>query len=149
MDLQIEKEKIENKKKKILLQERLIKEKEKQVKARRSSEIGKLALKAKIDHLDDEILLGAFLELAEKNQEPKSIEIWKQRAKDFLDSSNDEVQDPLIISFSSEPDPKIKSLLREMNFKWNNFRKEFYGYGNRKSIEEVLAGIEFSIELAE
>lgn len=144
-----EKLKIEQRKKKFLLKEKLIREKEKQVRARRLSEIGKLVGKAGIDGLDDEILLGAFLDIAEKYGEQKNLDGWKEKAKVFLDADVGNSQDPLIVSFSSEPSSEIKSLLREMNFKWNSFRKEFYGYGHRKSIEEALVGVDFRIELAE
>ncbi len=147
----IKKEKIalEKKKKQLQLKQRLIKEKEKQAQVRKFSEIGKLAHQANIDLLDEQALLGAFLEIEERNLEQKHLAHWREKAKNFLDASSEKTQDPLIISFPSNPSPSIKSLLREMNFKWNNFRKEFYGYGHRKSIEEALAGMDFSIELAE
>jgi len=144
-----EKQKIEMKKKKLLLKEKLLKEKEKQAQARRLTEIGKLARKAQIDHLDEESLLGAFLDIAERHQEQKDLENWKQKAKAFLENTTEGAQDALIISFSSNPTPEIKSLFRELNFKWNSFRKEFYGYGHRRSIEETLSGSDFQIELAE
>ena len=144
-----EKQKIELKKKKLLLKEKFIREKEKQAQARKLTDIGKLARKAEIDHLDEETLLGAFLDIAERHYEQKSLVNWKEKAKAFLENTAEDSQDPLIISFSSIPTPEIKSLLRELSFKWNSFRKEFYGYGHRRSIEEALAGTDFRIELAE
>lgn len=149
MSLELEKEKLEKKKKQLLLKEKLIKEKERQVRARRLVEIGKLAGKAEIDHLDEQVILGAFLEIAENLKEKRNLENWKQKAKAFLENAEESIQEPLIISFASNPAPEVKFLLRELNFKWNNFRKEFYGYGDRKSIEKALAGTEYMIDLAE
>lgn len=147
----IEKEKIalEKKKKQLQLKQRLIKEKEKQAQARKFSEIGKLAHQANIDLLDGKALLGAFLEIEERNREQKHLAHWREKAKNFLEAPSEKTQDPLIISFPSDPSSNIKSLLREMNFKWNNFRREFYGYGHRKSIEEALFGTNSKIEVAE
>lgn len=149
MSLELEKEKLEKKKKQLLLKEKLIKEKERQVRARRLIEIGKLAGKAEIDRLDEEVILGAFLEIAENLKEKNNLEKWKKKAKAFLENTEESTQEPLIISFSSNPIPEIKSLLRELNFKWNNFRKEFYGYGDRKSLERALVGTDFRIDRAE
>ncbi len=144
-----EKKMIEKRKKKILIKEKLIREKEKQALSRKLSEIGKIAQKAKIDQIDKELLFGAFLEIAEKNQEEKNRDNWEQKTKTFLKTTLKDSKEPLIISFSSQPTTKIESLLKKMNFKWNKFRKEFYGYGHKKTIQEALAGTDFKIEIAE
>lgn len=67
-----------------MLKEKLIKEKERQVRARRLVEIGKLAGKAEIDRLDEEVILRAFLEIAENLKEKKNnLEKWKKKQKSF------------------------------------------------------------------
>ena len=43
----------------------------------------------------------------------------------------------------------MKSHLRDMGFKWNPFRKEWYGYGDRKVLEKTLQKNDVMIDVWE
>jgi hypothetical protein len=151
VDLEEQKKRVEQQKKKIKLKELLIREKERQRKAKRISEIVSLAFKARIDQIEDEALFGAFVEIAEKIQNPQIIDEWKQKGQICLDAqkTKDAPDTLLAISFRSDPGKDIKETLKKLKFRWNAFRKEFCGYGNSKKIENLLKGLHFTIEIIE
>jgi hypothetical protein len=45
---------------------------------------------------------------------------------------------PLVITFKTEPPRELKSQLRDLNFKWNPFRKEWCGYGEMKALLRLI-----------
>jgi len=140
-------QKIEDKKRKLQIQEKLLKEKEKQKRARRFSLIGKIASKADIDHLDDETLLGAFLEISSHLPSKEKQDDWKNKGKSFVSNGKETDGTPLSISFSNDPKPETKKILKDLGFRWNSFRKEFYGYGRKDQIRQALSGVDFKIEV--
>lgn len=142
-----EKKALELKKKKLLVKERMLKEKEKKQRSRRFSEIGKLAFRTEIDQMGMDVLLGAFLEIEEKMKIEENILAWKERAVNFLDKQDRSEQQPLAIAFRNEPRKEIREQLRTRKFRWNAFRKEFYGHGNKNEIEKLLEGAEFEVEV--
>ena len=142
-----EKEKLEMMKKKIQLQEKILKEKEKRQRALRFEEIGRIAVKANIDSLDENTILGAFLEISEKINERKTIEDWKRRAEKFLTVAEKTDDSPISISFKNDPSTEIKNKLKDANFKWNRFRKEYYGFGNKSELETLFKETESTIEV--
>ena len=86
MDENIEKKKKEIKLKKSRLeaQEKLLKLKERKKRTRVLIEIGGTAVKAGIDHLNTNILLGAFLELKEKEKDEGTINRWTKKERKHL-----------------------------------------------------------------
>jgi hypothetical protein len=95
--------------------------------------------------MEKSLLLGAFLEIAKKSNQFDSIEDWKQSADDFL-KNKEPGNTPLLISFKNEPNKEIKKALKEMKFQWNRFRKEYYGYSNRKTLVLLLNGSDYQID---
>ena len=43
-----------------------------------------------------------------------------------------------VITFVSEPTRETKSHLRDLNFKWNPFRKEWCGYGVESELNNLV-----------
>ena len=121
-------------KKKIIEKEKLLKEREKQKRARNFGEIGKLAYKANIDLADRKILLGAFLDISTKLESDQDRKRWEKLATEF--TSNDKTA--LAISFKTNPSAEIKEKLKDLKFQWNKFRKEFYGYGRADDMKSLL-----------
>jgi len=146
-ELEIEKSKIDQQKRKLQIKEKILKEKEKRMRVQKCTEIGKVAFKAEIDQLDPLILLGAFLEVAEKKNNDTQINEWKKKSEAFLDEKDSDSLRQLIVSFSSDVSTEIRGVMRKMDFKWNKFRKEFYGYGCQKNLEKTLEGSDFKIEI--
>ncbi len=144
--LEDQKKKIEIQKKKIQLKEKLLKEKEKQRKFRRVSEIVEIAFKTSLDEVDDDVLLGAFLEISERINDPHAVQTWKKIGEAHLKNSQDKSDHLLAISFNNEPAKEIREVLKKMKFRWNPFRKEFCGYGNEKKLGQMLKEFDASME---
>lgn len=143
----LELQKLEEQKRKLQVKERLLKEKEKQKRVRRFSSIGKLAHKAGIDHLDEDILFGAFIEISSSLSSKEKQEDWKTKALSYNPGQKKQQGDPLSISFDSEPGPEIKKKMKKLGFRWNSFRNEFYGYGKKDEIQDHLKDVNYSIEV--
>ena len=147
VDLEEQKKKVELQKKRIKLKEILIREQERQRKFKRFEEVVKIAFKAHIDQLDEVALLGAFLEIASKMQDEKIIREWKKSGEIFQSEHEEKHLTPLAISFSSDPKKETKERLKERQFRWNAFRKEYCGYGNQKEIEIFLKDENCTVEI--
>ena len=147
VDIDEVKKKLEIQKKKLLTKERLIKEKEKQKKVRRFTEVGRIASQANINDLDDETLLGAFIEISKRFHDSNALSKWKSLSQEHQAESQKSESVPLTISFKSPPNSEIKAKLKNLNFRWNRFRNEFQGYGNKSAIEEMLKDSEYSIHV--
>lgn len=145
----LEKQKLllESSKEKIKQKEKMLKEKEKMSARATLSSLGQLFVKTKTSHLDPEILLGALLEIAERSNEKEILDGWMKRAQNYTElSSKNSRGTPLAISFKSHPDVDIRTKLKELKFKWNGFRGEFYGFGDKTILQNLLQESACSIE---
>lgn len=136
--LEKKKLKLDEEKKKLLLRSQLLQEQEKKKRSKRFQEIGRLAYKASIDHLDAETLLGVFLDIADNSQQTDFLQKWKSRAQAFLKARSEENATPIAIKFKSDVNKEMAQKLKELNFRWNRFRKEYYGYGNKSQLTQIL-----------
>jgi hypothetical protein len=109
-------------------------------------EIGGVASKAGIDHLNTNTLLGAFLEIKEKAQEEGMIKRWTKKGAEALDRDKKTNGEPLIATFAEEPEKKIKTEIRQAGLRWNRFRKEWQGFAKRATLEKLLKGTEHQIQ---
>ena len=112
-ELEKKKEALKLKKSRIEHQERLLKLKERKNRTRLLIEIGGVASKAGIDHLNTNTLLGAFLEIKEKEQEEGIIKRWTKKGAEALDRDKKKNGEPLIVTFAEEPEKKIKTEIRQ------------------------------------
>lgn len=122
------------KKEKLEQKERLLKLKNRKAQIRRWIEIGNISSKFGLDKLDDLALRGAFAEIQEKAKHSPTLENWRQRAQ----SQQNLDQLKLLIIFSEEPSENLKKSLKEKQFRWNSWRKEWYGYGKKDEIETLV-----------
>lgn len=136
--VEIKKVKLEEAKQKIILQEKLIKEIERKKRARNFSEVGRIAFKADIDEIDKDAMFGAFLEISEKLKSGNSLENWKEKAKLFLESNDQKKQVGYSVIFSKDLSVEVKQIMKNLGFKWNRIRKEFYGYSDLKTLQFEL-----------
>ena len=138
---------IEKKKQRIRLQEQLLKEREKKALHKRYAGLGKLVYEAGLSSLDDDTLKGAFAELTALAKNPEKKALWKEAGASLVSKHNPTESDQIVVSFSKLPSTEIKNRLRDLQFKWNSFRKEFYGYGSAKEIKSLLTNIDCSVEI--
>lgn len=144
-NLEKQKARLEDTKRRIKQKEKMIKEKEKMSAQNTLSSLGQLFVKANLAHLDPEILIGALLEIAEKTKDEKILATWKEKSQHhFKDTKKGSA---ISISFKTPPDFEIKEKLKEMNFKWNAFRGEYYGFGEKSALSDLLENIEHKIEI--
>jgi hypothetical protein len=122
------------KKEKLEQKERLLKLKNRKAQIRRWIEIGNISSKFDLDKLDDLALQGAFAEIQEKSKHSPTLENWRQQAKSLQDVD----QSKLLIIFTDEPSENLKKSLKEKQFRWNSWRKEWYGYGKKEEIETLV-----------
>lgn len=142
-----ERQSLAEKKRKIHLREKIIKERERKALYRKFLHVGKIAHQAGITNLDLDSIRGAFLEIADFSQDPNKLENWKALASSISKSISTEGREQLAICFDESPDPKVKRTLRDLEFKWNAFRKEFYGYGKKQDLQRQLKDVKCRIEV--
>ena len=147
-----QKEKLERLKAKLQSHEQKLKLTERKKRTRRLIELGGLIVKADLEKLNNNTLLGALLSLKHHMTRNEAIlsEWTEQGAKAFeaLDQNQTIGADktPVVITFKSEPQRELKSQLRDLNFKWNPFRKEWYGYGNLHELKSFIKPANGTVE---
>ena len=142
-----EKRKLERQKEKLRLKENIIREKEKRKRARFFHEIGKLAYRTKIDTLNEEILLGAFVEIRDNQENEETVSRWKHLAYNFISNETNDKEVAVCVTFKNDPSKETRDIMKKNKFRWNSFRKEFYGYGSKELLERELEGVEFTLEV--
>jgi hypothetical protein len=141
------KEKIAKQKAKLELREKLIKQKERKEKTKELIQLGSLVCEAGLEHLSPTALLGAFIEAKEKSSNESTIKKWELASEKLRKFKTDTELTPLIISFSSTITIEAKDQLKNLSFKWNPFRKEWYGYGNKTEFEKLFESYKIQIEV--
>lgn len=136
--------KLAQKKSKIEHREKVLKEKERKLKIRRYIEIGVIAAKFGIDQWDDMVLTGIFAEIQELSKANEAINLWKKKGEELSKTA----LSPLIVSSENEFPEATKDTLKKRKFKWNSFRKEWYGYGLKEEIEELVKICDGQVDIA-
>jgi hypothetical protein len=145
-EIEKKKEALKLKKSRIEHQERILKLKERKNRTRILIEIGGIASKAGIDHLNTNTLLGAFLEIKKKEKEEEMIKRWTKKGAEAFYLDREKNGEPLIVTFNEEPEKKIKTQIRQEGLRWNRFRKEWQGFAKRATLENLLKGTEHQIQ---
>jgi hypothetical protein len=143
-----QKEKLEQKKVRLLQQEASLKIKERKNRTRHLIEVGGLAAKAEIDHLPTNVLYGAFLSLKETyTKDDAHIEVWK-KVGDKAFKTELKTKTPIILKLAEKPEPEIRGKIREYNLKWNVIRQEWYGMvEDLAGLKKVLGNLKYELEM--
>lgn len=145
-DFDKKKEALKLKKSRIEHQERLLKLKERKNCTRLLIEVGGVASKAGIDHLNTNTLLGAFLEIKEKENDEGVIKQWTKKGAEALDVDKQQNGEPLVVTFAKEPEKPVKVKLRGVGLRWNRFRREWQGFAKKATLEKLLKGIDHQVQ---
>ena len=140
------KQKIIEKQQKLEAKLKKLKEKERKNKVKSLIALGKLFQQAKLDHLDQNTLLGALIQLKQQANNSEICKQWKDLGQ------RQEIKEekiPFSISFYSTPSKTTINNLRQHGFKWNRFRQEWYGYSSPKTIEALTNDEPSNIETLE
>lgn len=143
--IQLKKEKLKKQEMQIRHKERMLKNHEKKSQEKKMFELGNLAVQAQIDIIEPKALLGAFIEIAEKSHDKKTLQSWIEKSE--LHKKTNGTMQKILISFQKVPSQEIKNQLKQMNFRWNSFRGEYYGYAFKEELENLLTGLDYSLEI--
>jgi len=136
-DLNKEKLKLAQKKENLEKKERAIIQKERKMQLKRLISLGELVVKSGLDVLNHKAIFGALLEIKESVSE-KSEKTWALKGSQYLELDKANNPKPLILQFSKGPSADTKKELRSRKFKWNPFRREWYGYGKKEELDEFI-----------
>lgn len=145
LTLEEKKKKLQESKKKIEFREKKLLEKERKEKTKKQIKLASFLEKLGLNALDEETLLGAFLDIKEQSHDAKKRELWKKEGTSFLEKREDQNKLPFIVSLD-ETDAQAVQILKNLKFKWNRFRKEWYGESLKKDLEKALAPFAAKIE---
>jgi len=147
-NVQLLKDRLEQKRNRLAAEEIRINLKERKLRTRRLIEIGGLVVKAKLDHLPTNTLYGALLTIAESLDKDHGLQKqWTTIGKDILDQE-EKKQSAVILKFDSKPSDQIRTHLRSHGLKWNKLREEWYGYvTDVGSLKEGIKSIEYNLEI--
>jgi hypothetical protein len=144
--LEKKKERLKEKKLALIQEEKLLEKKKKDIEKRRIFDVGLLIKKSGLLELEDSVLIGALMEIKELSTNEESVRRWKEKSN--LLKEEGEEKRPLIIRVtSSENEKSLEKKIRSLGFKFNKFRKEWYGYGNPEMIGKNIG--EGNLEITE
>lgn len=134
---------IEEKISKLKELEKKLRWREKQASQKQLLDIGKLAEKTEIAKLDHKVLVGAFMEIFEKSSDNNIVAGWLKKSEEINRANPN---NRLILSFHEPISEEVKDKLKSTGFRWNKFRCEYYGFGEKLTISSLLKGIDFKLE---
>lgn len=138
--LDSEKLKLAQKKGRLEQKEKAIMQKERKLQLKRLIGFGELVVKSGLDSLEAPALLGALLEIRDSVSE-KLEKKWAEKGLQQMQSERANNSQALIIQFSKESSAKTKKELRSRKFRWNQFRREWYGYGKKEELSEFIKAL--------
>lgn len=136
-------EKLDRQRAEIEKRERVLRNKERQLKVSHFIKIGETAAEFEIDRFDEETLRGAFSEIRERAKEPDTLRLWKNAGESMKTTA----LSPLIVSFRKQLSDELKDALKARRFRWNGFRKEWQGHGIKEEIESLVKEFDGKVEL--
>lgn len=143
--LERQKQKLQQQEARLQLKSQKLKTLERKQRTSRLIELGGLVVKAQLEDLNNNTLLGAFLSLKKQmSSDTNILNDWTDLgAKAFeegktRDGKGSTEKVALILTFEVAPPRELKSQLRDLNFKWNPFRKEWYGYGRPTELAPLI-----------
>lgn len=148
LDLDTQKQKLQQKKARLVMEEINFKIKERKLRTKRLIELGGLVTKALLDHLPTNTLYGALLSLKEElDKHPNIQHKWTKDGKEVFDKE-EKSRSAIILKFEAKPDESIRSLLRRNGLKFNYLRQEWYGYcSDIDKLKTDLKDVVYNLEI--
>lgn len=137
-------ESLTNKKKQLDAKARKLQEVSRKEKTKSLIRLGSIVEKAGLLDLDQNALLGALIEIAEKSSDKSNINSWKRIAESQISSVKDRVA--IIMSVEDCDLNTSKDISKKHKLKWNSFRKEWYGYADIDQLKVDTKGLKVSIQ---
>lgn len=99
--------------------------------------LGGLVAKAKLEEWSTNTLLGAFLEMKERESDKKQMDVWTHKGGVAF-SVKKSSKSPVVVKFKDKPSSDIRSSLRSLGLKWNALRQEWEGYTKPQELKTLL-----------
>ena len=135
---------IDERKQEIKNKEKILREREKRSGQKKLIEFGRLIMQTKLDGIEEKALLGALYEIADKSTDASNLKKWVEYSNRQSPSTN---TTRLTISFKNPPSAEDKNFLKGLGLRWNSFRGEYYGYCDKKKLENAFKKCECKIEV--
>lgn len=143
--LEKRKKALEQKKNRLKEIEATLNAQERKRRTRHLIELGGLIAKAKVDDWSSNTLLGALLELKEKEKDKKQMDAWAHKGGSAF-AKEKPSKNPVIVKFEEKPSSEIRSSLRILGLKWNALRQEWGGYTDIQELKSLLKSQKATIE---
>ena len=122
-----QKQKLEQKKSRMVLEEAKLKIKEEKMRTKSLIEKGGLITKADLDYLPSNSLYGGLLFLKKQIEADENIiSRWIVEGNKQINKENKSAT-AVILKFPEEPTKAIRDTIRTLGMRFNSFRKEWYG----------------------
>jgi len=145
-----QKQKLEQKKARMILEEAKLKIKEEKMRTKSLIEKGGLITKADLDYLPNNALYGGLLFLK------KQIEANENIISKWIVEGNKQINkekkktNAVILKFPEEPTKVIRDTIRSHGLRFNGFRKEWCGNTSRlEELKKSLGKIKYELEIIE
>lgn len=148
-NIEAKKQKLAQKKEKLVREERRLALHARKARTAKLIRLGGLFEDAGLFELDPKALLGLLLESYEAAKDPSVVSRWLDLGSRKLESKESEEGVALIVQLDIDPPQKAVDLLKSMNFRWNKFRQEWQGYGNKEKLLDLLSEAKPKIEVVE
>ena len=147
-DIEQQKQKLQQKKARVAMEETRLKLKERKARTRHLIEIGGLVTKAGLDHLPSNALYGALLALKKDlDADDKIISSWIVKGNSAFNKEKQE-KTPVICKFPDQPSKEMRDYMRSLGMRFNKFRAEWYGHiNNPDDLKDKLAATEHELEI--
>ncbi|MGK5594081.1 MAG: hypothetical protein ACSNEK_01815 [Parachlamydiaceae bacterium] len=80
---------------------------------------------AGIDKLEQNVLLGVFVEIYQNSHVEENLQRWGKIASELLEKSEKNEKLAMIVTFDDEVDKFFKALMKKYGLYWNEIRKSF------------------------
>lgn len=145
-----QKQKLEQKKARMILEEAKLKIKEEKMRTKSLIEKGGLITKADLDYLPNNALYGGLLFLKKQIEADENIiSRWIVEGNKQLNKEKKKTT-AVILKFPEEPNKDIRDFIRSHGLRFNSFRKEWCGNTSRlKELQKSLGKIKYELEIIE
>lgn len=138
------KHKVERKKNSLKQLEAYLKERERIARTSQLIELGKLVVKAGLDELENNVLLGLLLEIKERAVDEKTVQSWTQLGAAAFAKEN-RGKTPVIVKFATKPAQEVRYKIQDLGLKWNALRGEWQGDVKVPVLRHILKNKESQI----
>ncbi|WP_375327507.1 conjugal transfer protein TraD [Candidatus Tisiphia endosymbiont of Nemotelus uliginosus] len=143
-----QKQRLQQKKARLIMEEINFKIKERKMRTRHLIQVGGLVVKAELDNLPTNSLLGALLSLKQElAKSPNIQDHWATIGRNLLDQEENS-RTAVILKFETKPIESIRTHVRQHGLKWNALREEWYGYiSDISALKSGLLNIQYQMEI--